>query len=65
MYGKSKEDLETLMNTVRVFSDDIGMQFGIYKCAITVMKRGKLDNSNNDIVLGNQEKITSLDENIC
>ena len=53
LYGKSKEDMETLMNTVRVFSDDIGMQFGIDKCAITVMKRGKLDNSNNDIVLGN------------
>lgn len=65
LYGKSKEDVETLMNTVRVLSDDIGMQFGIDKCAITVMKRGKLDNSNNDIVLGNQEKITSLDENNC
>ena len=57
--------METLMNTVRVFSDDIGMQFGIDKCAITVIKRGKLDNRNNDIVLGNQEKITSLDENNC
>ena len=65
LYGKSKDDMETLMNTVRVFSDDIGMQFGIDKCAITVIKRGKLDNRNNDIVLGNQEKITSLDENNC
>ena len=30
-------------NNVRVFSRDIGMDFGIEKCATMVMKRGKLD----------------------
>ena len=29
-------------DTVRIFSSDIGMQFGIDKCAVLVMKRGKL-----------------------
>ena len=33
------------MQTVRVFSSDIGMDFEIEKFAIMVMKRGKLDES--------------------
>lgn len=63
MFGKTKQEMESLMNTVRVFSDDIGMQFGIDKCAITVLKRGKLESRNNDIIFDNQETIKSLDEN--
>ena len=31
------------MQTVRVFSSDIGMDFEIEKCAMMVMKRCKLD----------------------
>lgn len=63
MFGKTKQEMESLMNTVRVFSDGIGMQFGIDKCAITVLKRGKLESRNNDIIFDNQETIKSLDEN--
>ena len=33
------------MQTVRVFSSDIGMDFEIEKFAMMVMKRGKLDES--------------------
>ena len=33
--------IDTLINTVRVFSDDIRMQLDIGKCAILTMKRGK------------------------
>ena len=50
------------MNTVRLFSEDIGMQFRVDKCAITVLKRGKLDSSNNGIIFENQDTIRSLDE---
>ena len=32
-------------NKTEVFSSDIGMDFGIEKCTIMVMKRGKLDKS--------------------
>ena len=31
-----------MIHTVRVFSDDIGMEFGLDKCTIIKMKRGKL-----------------------
>ena len=34
--------LESLIHTVRVVSTDIGMQFGISKCAMLVMWRGKV-----------------------
>ena len=30
------------MQTVRVFSEDIGMEFGIEKCTMLVMEKGKI-----------------------
>ena len=41
LYGKSKNELESLVNTVRIFSEDIKMKFGLQKCASVLMKRGK------------------------
>ena len=34
--------LESLVQAVRVLSEDIGMEFGIEKCAILVMDKGKI-----------------------
>ena len=34
-----------IIQTVRVFSEDIGMEFGIEKCAMLVMEKGKIVNS--------------------
>ena len=42
VYGKNETELETLLNSVRIFSNDICMEFGINKCGILVMKRGEL-----------------------
>ena len=42
LYAKSAEQTNTLMRTVYVFSTDIGMEFGINKCGILTMKRGKI-----------------------
>ena len=53
------------MNTVRLLSEDIRMQFGVDKCAITVLKRGKLDSPRNDIIFENQVTIRSVDEKNC
>ena len=33
--------LESLFQTVRIFSDNVGIEFGIDKCAKSVLKRGK------------------------
>ena len=38
LYGESKDDLEVLMNTVRIFKNDIKMKFGINKYATLAMK---------------------------
>ena len=40
-FSKNEKELETLIQTVRIYSQDIGMEFGIEKCALIVMKRGK------------------------
>ena len=42
LYAKSEEQTNTLVRTVYVFSLDIGMEFGIKKCGILTMKRGKI-----------------------
>ena len=42
LYAKSEEQTSTLVRTVYVFSTDIGMEFGIKKCGIFTMKRGKI-----------------------
>ena len=49
MYAKNRNELESMMNTVRIFSGDIGMQFGLGKCALLLMKRGKIAAGSGDI----------------
>ena len=42
LYAKSEKELNSLIQTVRMFSDDAGMVFGVEKCAVLVLKRGKM-----------------------
>ena len=42
LYSRSEKGLDSLVQTVRVFSEDIGMEFGIEKCAMLVMEKGKI-----------------------
>ena len=42
LYAKNEEQTNTLMRTVYVFSTDISMEFGIKKCRILTIKRGKI-----------------------
>ena len=44
LYGKSEKwvDIHVLIQSVRVVSEDIRMELGIEKCAVLVVKRGKL-----------------------
>ena len=41
LYSRSEKGLDSLVQTVRVFSENIGMEFGIEKCAMLVMEKGK------------------------
>ena len=40
LYGKSLRELDALVEVVRVYLRDIGMEFGIVKCAVLVLKTG-------------------------
>ena len=42
LYAKYEKGLEKLFQTVEIFSDDIGMESGIDKCATFVLKWGKI-----------------------
>ena len=53
--------MDSLVQTVRVFSEDIGMEFGIEKCAMFVMEKGKVVKSV-EIELPDGKVIKSLQE---
>ena len=61
MYCRREKGLDSLVQTVRVFSEDIGMEFGIQKRAILVMENGKILNSV-DIELPDGKVINLLQE---
>ena len=39
--AKNEKELETLIHAVRIYSQDIGMEISIGKCALLVTKNGK------------------------
>ena len=41
LFAKDESELDALIQTVRVVSTDIGMKYGLEKCVMLVMKRGK------------------------
>ena len=42
LFGKNEEQIDSLVKTVHLFSKDIGMEFGIRKCGMLVIKKGKI-----------------------
>ena len=61
LYAKNESGLDALVQSVRIVSNDIGMEFGVQKCAMLVIKRGKVIESNG-IDLPNNETIKSIHE---
>ena len=61
-FAKNVKELESLIHAVRIYSQDIGMQFGIETCAMLMMKSGKRLMTNG-IEQPNHEKIRTLEEN--
>ena len=62
LFAKNEKELETLIHTIRIYSQDIGMEFSIEKCALLVMKKGKR-HITDGIELPTQDKIRTLAEN--
>ena len=42
LYSRSQKGLDSFVQTVCVFSEDRGMEFGIKKCAMLLMEKGKI-----------------------
>ena len=53
--------METLIEPVRIYSQNIGMEFGIEKCTMLIMKSGKRQMTEG-IEIPNQENIITLAE---
>ena len=58
-FDKNEREFET--HAIRIYSQDIGMESAIEKCAMLIMKSGKR-HLTNGMELPNQEKIRSLGE---
>ena len=59
LYTSNEKSLEVLTQTMRVFSNDIGMKFGVEKSAVLTMKKGNMANSDG-ITLPNKITIKGL-----
>jgi len=55
LIAKSEEELQKQIQTVKNFSDDIHMEFGLEKCAKIGFKRGKLVHWQNFVIEINRE----------
>ena len=62
LYGKSTAELESLLNTVRIFRNDISMEFGLDKCAILAIIKGKVTETQGMKLSNNNIKGLNLDE---
>ena len=58
-FAKNDKELETLIQAVRIYSEDIGMELSIEKCAMLIMKSGKQQMAEG-IELPNQERFRTL-----
>jgi len=42
LFSKNEHQIDSLVSTCHIFSTDIGMAFGLKKCGILTLKRGKV-----------------------
>ena len=40
LFVKSEEQIDSLVQTVFIFSKDIGIEFGLRKCGVVILKKG-------------------------
>ena len=53
IYAKDDIEMEKLLQTAKTFSDEIGMEFGLDKCAKATFKHEKMVNSTNEVFSDN------------
>ena len=63
-YGKNENQVDSLVPSVRIVAEDMPMEFGIPRCAILLMKRGKVFQSEEIMLPGNKRmRSLNVDEN--
>ena len=63
LYGKSRDQIDSLVRTVHLFSTDIRMEFGIKKCAVLILKRRKAVECYG-IILPDGQVMKQMDEDV-
>ena len=61
LYASNEKSLELLIQTARVFSNDIWMEFEVEKCSVLTTKKGKMANGDG-IALPNKTTMKGLKE---
>ena len=61
LFAKIKNQIDSLVLTVHIFSEDIDMQFGIKKCGVLIMERGKVIRTDGIRLLDGQD-MKNIDE---
>ena len=61
LFGRGTKEIDTLVQTVRIVSGDIRMEFGIEKCALVNIQRGKVTRTEG-IQLPDGNNIKDMDE---
>ena len=62
IFAKSEREISGLISTVQILSNDIGMEFGIKKCGVLVLKRGKVV-SCEGVEMPDGERIKKIEKN--
>ena len=61
LYAKDESQVSSLVDTVYAFSTDIKMEFGLKKCGVLVLKRGKVKQMNG-LMLPSGDVMKQIDE---
>ena len=62
IFAKSEREITGLISTIQVLSNDIGMEFGIKKCGVLVLKRGTVVSSEG-VEIPDGERIKEIKKN--
>ena len=62
LHGKNEYEVDSLVQTVRIFTKDIQMKFGISKCVKLIIRRGKATKCEGVVILGGKIRTLNYEE---
>ena len=62
LFGKNQKQFDSLVQTVHTFSQDIGMQFRMKRCAVVICEKGKVPRAGG-IKIPDDQEMKDIDEN--